>query len=160
MITIEQRTPIRFIPKTTETNYVEISSSDAFLSSVGCIGGKQTLTLCNRIEYVQTVVHELLHTVGLHHEHSRVDRDLYLNIHYDNIKSEHVYNYDIKKDIDPLRTAFDYNSVMLYGPTIFSANGKPTLSSRINGVRLLHTYEKPLISDGDVELVCKLYENI
>ncbi|KAJ1368227.1 hypothetical protein KIN20_029310, partial [Parelaphostrongylus tenuis] len=33
----------------------------------------------------KTVQHELLHVIGLWHEHMRYDRDKYVKIHYENI---------------------------------------------------------------------------
>lgn len=33
----------------------------------------------------QTVIHELLHKLGLWHEHMRHDRDAYIRVHYRNI---------------------------------------------------------------------------
>lgn len=37
------------------------------------------------IEY-DIVVHELLHAVGLWHEHMRIDRDEHIKVHYENIE--------------------------------------------------------------------------
>ena len=165
MSVIEDRTKVRFMSRTTEKNFVEIQSGDGFLSSVGCVGnGRQTVTLAAKVEYVQTIVHELLHTIGIHHEHSRPDRDLYVQVHWENIRGDQLFNFEVcDNNLDDnceIHRPFDFNSVMLYGPCLFSVNGKPTLSAKINGLRLLHCYEKSPISDGDVNLVNSLYGKV
>ena len=55
---------------------------------MGMIGGKQRLSLdTNGCIYVGTAIHELMHAVGFHHEHTRNDRDYYVTIHYENVMS-------------------------------------------------------------------------
>ena len=39
------------------------------------------------------VMHELLHAVGFHHEQNRPDRDNYLNIYLENVKSGKEHNF-------------------------------------------------------------------
>ena len=61
-------------------------------------------------------VHEILHTLGLWHEHQRPDRDDYITIHKDNIKQWSSPNFDISPDNTVHHTSFpyDYSSVMHY----------------------------------------------
>lgn len=54
-------------------------------SYVGCKGGPQSVLLGEGCASIGTAVHELLHAVGLWHEHSRVDRDDYIQIFLDNL---------------------------------------------------------------------------
>lgn len=35
----------------------------------------------------KVVMHELMHVIGLHHEHTRADRDKYIKIHWENIRN-------------------------------------------------------------------------
>ena len=56
-----------------------------FTSNVGRAGGEQVLNLGPRCGF-GTAVHELLHIIGFYHEHSRPDRDDYIEIIEENIR--------------------------------------------------------------------------
>lgn len=65
----------------------------------------------------RVVLHELGHTLGLIHEHQRPDRDSYIEIKYENMKSSlfdtlKIINYDLQ-EIE-LSTPYDYFSIMHY----------------------------------------------
>lgn len=55
-------------------------------SYIGKIGGPQSIILstdgCTR---VGTIIHEFMHALGIVHEQSRKDRDVYIKILWDNI---------------------------------------------------------------------------
>lgn len=76
--------------------------------------------------------HELGHCLGLLHEHQRPDRDQYVIIVWENIRSEYRFNFDIKNN--PLITEeeyeYDFKSIMHYNSTGFSINGKETIIPR------------------------------
>lgn len=59
---------------------------------MGKFGGAQILSLeppdekgPNCLENEGRAIHELMHALGIFHEHSRADRDTYINVHYENI---------------------------------------------------------------------------
>lgn len=59
---------------------------------MGKFGGAQILSLeppdekgPNCLENEGRAIHELMHALGIFHEHSRTDRDMYINVHYENI---------------------------------------------------------------------------
>lgn len=101
-------------------------------------------------------MHEVLHALGLSHEHTRSDRDSFLTIHFENIAKGREGNFN-KRNYKDKRKTFDFMSVMLYGPDAFSANKLPTISSRIAGQSVLTSQEKPQISDGDVQQINLMY---
>lgn len=98
------------------------------LSYVGMIGGRQELYLGHSCFKIGIILHELMHALGFYHEHCRPDRDDYLYILYENIKSGKEKNF-IKMSTKEYKTVteFDYNSIMIYGETAFSRNHLPTM---------------------------------
>ncbi|XP_011867256.1 PREDICTED: zinc metalloproteinase nas-4-like isoform X1 [Vollenhovia emeryi] len=121
-------TCIRFKPYTgEESDYVRITAGNTGCwSSVGRIGGRQDINLqvpgC--LTQKGTVIHELMHAVGFLHEHSRYERDDYVDILWDNISHGHAHNFN--KAPPEITHAFgvgyDYGSVMHYSSTAFSKN--------------------------------------
>lgn len=76
---------------------------------------------------VQAVVqHELLHVLGFLHMHNVPDRDKYVKIVYENIEETEKYNFKIFNE-HTFNMTYDYNSIMHYGPYLFSVNGKKTI---------------------------------
>ena len=72
-----------------------------------------------------TVMHEVLHALGVGHEHNRPDRDQYLNM---NLQNSYMANqYYTIRDENWLNTQypFELESVMTYCSYCSSANGHP-----------------------------------
>lgn len=90
-------------------------------SPLGKIGGEQAISLspdCTR----GSIMHEMLHTMGLLHEQNRFDRDKYIKILWENIDSKnHLQFQKIKNDLLDLEEfPFDFKSIMLYSQSSFS----------------------------------------
>lgn len=61
-------------------------------SSVGRQGGKQVIHLAGGCKRIGTVVHEMMHTMGIIHEQSRPDRDDHVLVQFNHIKKgEYIY---------------------------------------------------------------------
>lgn len=53
-------------------------------SFVGCQGGAQPVYMTDECS-TGNLCHEILHALGLHHEHTRRDRDQYVSVQWENI---------------------------------------------------------------------------
>ncbi|KAI4889309.1 hypothetical protein NFI96_011106 [Prochilodus magdalenae] len=118
---------IRFIPRTTERDYIHIQSLSGCYSYVGRLGYGQDVSLDRYgCIYHNTVQHELLHALGFNHEQTRSDRDNHIRVVWENIIEDMKYNFNIINTLNQ-GTPYDYNSVMQYHKTAFSMNGLPTM---------------------------------
>ena len=77
-----------------------------------------------------TPVHELVHTLGFVHEHTRPDRDDFISVNYDNIEPGEEKNFEKrppgtsdffeKGSVDTKNTPYDVLSLLHYGPQVRS----------------------------------------
>lgn len=87
---IQQSTCIRFTPRTSENDFIEIVAKSGCSSSVGRIGGRQEVSLASSSSATHCmvkgiIIHELLHALGFYHMHSSIDRDNYVKVNYENV---------------------------------------------------------------------------
>lgn len=148
---------IKFAARTNQANYVHLQNGNGCNSYVGMIGGKQITNLqLNGCNYVGTIIHELTHSIGFEHEHQRPDRDNYLTIHMENVQSgdeSQFTKFATNQVVE--ETAFDYASIMIYGPKSFSKNGQDTIVTK--GTKIDDAYNKKEESANDVTSIKKLY---
>ena len=64
-------------------------------------------------------IHEVGHAVGLWHEQSREDRDTFVTINFANILAQKEHNFDQHISDGDDVGAYDFGSIMHYGPTAF-----------------------------------------
>jgi len=107
---------------------IDFVNGNGFSSRVGKVGGIQNIKLITNGSS-GTILHEIGHAIGLVHEHSRQDRDIYLFVDTSNIVKNKRYNFIKKSTISS--GSFDFQSLMLYGPFCFAINKKyPTIYLR------------------------------
>ncbi|KAI4815301.1 hypothetical protein KUCAC02_005450 [Chaenocephalus aceratus] len=149
---ISDVTCIRFTPHTTELNYIEFRNGKGCASYVGCVGGAQKLYSAPSCS-VGNVCHEIIHALGLHHEHNRRDRDQYISVEWSNIMPGKRNNFEVKQG-DTQNLPYDLNSIMHYGEYYFSKDGSPTVLSKSSGVQI---GQRSHLSELDVLRLNSLY---
>ncbi|XP_065641883.1 low choriolytic enzyme isoform X2 [Hydra vulgaris] len=82
-------------------------------------------------EFKGTVLHEILHALGFLHEHTRLDRDRYIKINWENIVDDPIKRLQFRNyrhgDADGLGLGYDLDSIMHYQNDAYSKNGKNTI---------------------------------
>jgi len=154
----EMRTCLSFVDRTDEEDYIIFQLRSGCYSSVGKVGGAQTISIGYGCDWRSVVQHEMMHAIGIYHEQSRPDRDNYVRIQAQNIdlsKLNNFVKYDYKT-VDDRRVPYDYESVMHYDDSGFSNNGEKTILTRdpaFQGV----IGQRRTFSIGDVDMINRMY---
>ena len=158
---------VRYLTKATNLVFVPLvdqpdgivfePGSEHCLSALGKVGGRQPIRLdgnCGRTE----ILHEILHALGFLHEHSRGDRDQFVEVLWDNIDPKYKDQFRILPATieDPARgTPFDLRSIMLYPSNLFGKQeGLVTLRAR-NGQLLAPVRDG--LSPADIRRLRDIY---
>ncbi|XP_039612290.1 high choriolytic enzyme 1-like isoform X1 [Polypterus senegalus] len=137
---IANGTCIRFVPRSHESNYLNIQSKTGCWSFLGLNGGAQPMSLqAPGCTWSGVAAHELMHALGFVHEQSRIDRDRYITILWENILKDREFNFD-KYKTNNLDTPYDYGSLMHFGnykqnrstQYAYSEDGLPTILPKSN----------------------------
>lgn len=152
------RTKIRFVARTTQGDYIEfVESPDVSVSSseqIGREGGRNYLRI-SPLASKGVIVHEILHALGVFHEHARSDRESYISVNYQNMDNnpQTHYQFNVRPGSSP-NGLFDFQSVMMYGSYYFSNNGMPTIT-KLSGDTI--SAQRAGMSAGDVSGINSLY---
>ena len=137
------------------SDYLEFTAYDGCSSYVGRIGGAQPVWVSPSCT-TGSIIHELGHAIGLLHEHTRTDRDLYIKVNEENVVDGKMFNFAIPDSTVTDLGDYDYGSIMHYGPTSFSANGQDTITA-LTDISGINMGQRVALSDGDLNAVDQLY---
>jgi hypothetical protein len=151
-------TNIQFVARAAQTDYVNFNFNPNDFSGqcdaiVGRAGGQQPVggsSVCA----IGTILHEMGHTVGLWHEQSRLDRNAYVSVNYNNLIKGSISNFNQLYDNAQSFTLFDYASIMEYPAFSFSRNGGPAIESIPAGIPLSNLTG---YSAADIDGIERLY---
>ncbi|WP_342378376.1 M12 family metallopeptidase [Myxococcus stipitatus] len=144
----ESVTPLRFVPRTTQADFVTFRPGSGCSSHVGRMGGQQFVTLSPTCTTGNTL-HEVGHVLGLWHEQARTDRDRNVLVHWGNILPGYTQAFETfaqrgetGRNLGP----YGLDSLMHYASDAFSANGESTLT-RLDGSPFSANREAPTLAD-------------
>ncbi|XP_040565608.1 hatching enzyme 1.2 [Lepeophtheirus salmonis] len=184
---ISDKTCIRFTRRRKQFNYLRIYTGDqGCFANLGHNSGRGTHIIhlqSNGCVKFGIIVHELLHILGVDHEQNRHDRDKYVQINWEHIKTEAYSNFwrslgekekatslpDCKSvgidQYDNCHSGFrastfdieyDFSSIMHYGWNYFTNNGSDTISPKVKtNARVPNRSEMSIL---DVEKIQTAYQ--
>jgi len=80
-----------------------------------------------------TITHEMLHTLGLGHEHQRPDRDDFVTVQFDKVQTglERNFNRLDETKWTTFGIPYDFGSVLHYPSTAFTKDGSDTIVPKV-----------------------------
>ncbi|XP_057332160.1 tolloid-like protein 2 [Microplitis mediator] len=148
----ERSTCIQFVPRIEGVHKDYTLITKEYCGCCSVVGKnsdeEQFISLHDECMDRYTLLHELGHTIGLYHEHTRSDRDEYVNIFRANIMSgvESQFEKISENDSTTLGQPYDYRSIMHYPET---AAAKDSSSDTINPSRIING-EWPVLGGDDL----------
>ncbi|XP_067041555.1 tolloid-like protein 1 [Acropora muricata] len=160
----ENLTCLSFVERTTEKDYVFFHKGRCGCCSyVGRKGnGRQGISIGKNCDKLGIVVHEIGHTVGFWHEHTRPDRGEFVDIVRENIKKgeEHNFLQLSSTEINSRSERYDYGSIMHYGKSTFAKEAdQVTIIPKKDPVTGLipEIGQRKQLSPGDIRQTVKMY---
>ena len=152
-----KHTCIKWVRRTNEADYVAFIHGIGCYSFIGKKGGQQQISLGNRCLHRGIAMHEMMHCAGFYHEQSRRDRDNYVKVHFENMRSHLAYNFKKYRGgvATTLGAPYDKKSLMHYENYAFTKNKQPTITSLSDPTEKLGQLKK--FSKIDIQQLNKYY---
>nr|CDJ85777.1 Peptidase M12A domain containing protein [Haemonchus contortus] len=151
---LSDRTCITFVESATATNRIKVFNGAGCYSSVGMIGGEQSLSLTDGCFIVGSVAHEFMHALGALHMQMRNDRDTYLKIDLTNVPADKHHNFN-KETKTINNTPYEYGSNMQYVSNAFATSGDSMIPLTAGYARTLGSQ---VVSFYDIRMINWFYK--
>lgn len=160
MTELSDSTGVQFVAKPSYApNYIRFQLSSENNSYVGMKGNMQEINIVSKGKrYV--IMHEIMHALGVFHEHARIDRDDYITINWSNLKPGKEYAFYKQSTSSAYDYgAFNFESIMLYPSMINDLNfvydsSVPAITKKDNSI---FTANRSYLSHGDIKTVKQIY---
>lgn len=105
------------------------------------------------------ILHELGHSLGLEHEHTRIDRDEYVTIHEENVQPDQAHNFNRSSEghAKDYGVAYDYTSIMHYSQNFFSRDDNSVTITARDGYYQGAMGNYGTLSFSDVKIINLMY---
>ncbi|XP_059474384.1 astacin-like [Neocloeon triangulifer] len=131
MSAISDETCLEFVEKTSETSYISIGNAESgCFAQIGYDVGARPVNLQSDGCFgdITTPIHELMHALGFEHEQTRYDRDLYIDIQWENIQDGNADQFEkLPRTYAYPQYEFDFMSLMMYTVDSFGIGGRPSM---------------------------------
>jgi hypothetical protein len=151
----EQHTPIRFVQRTNEPDFISFEALNGCFSRVGRQGGKQVISIGSGCG-LGAAIHEIGHALGLLHEQSRADRDQHIEVVFANIHPDFRHNFARHVQDATDQGKYDFGSIMHYPAKAFSINGQDTIRTK-DGQSI---GQRNGLSAGDIAAIKNIYPDL
>jgi len=158
---IQDHSCIKFVPRTTEKPYLKIENNGGCNSYIGMPGpnGISVTSLQDPACWNhRTIVHEMMHAIGLWHEHQRYDRDQFVTIHPENMHYPASHPIVPQNQSDTYGVPYNYLSVMHYARGSGSKNGMPAIEAKDPRYQILMGWYSETGAETDYESIRRIYE--
>lgn len=139
ILSVANDTCIQFTPREQELDYILFMDNGDCSSSVGYAKGINKISLSKECITTEVVMHEIMHRLGFDHEHSRHDRDKFIDVNFNNIvnskKGKNDFNFEINtktKYSEFELSPYDFFSITHYNSdALQKSKNQPTIVSKI-----------------------------
>ncbi|XP_055344966.1 astacin-like metalloprotease toxin 2 [Paramacrobiotus metropolitanus] len=155
-ISLETNNCIRFRERTNETEYLWITRSRPIIcaAEVGRQRRRSQMFVSAHCSFAD-ILHGFLHVLGFLHEHTRPDRDNYVNINWENIPEGFEHNYRKRGDDDVTVSGLPYDfSSLMHGEEYAYGLRQPVMTPVNPNQKLTKNLR---LSDLDIKKILRVY---